>query len=166
MRRLIKERRLVDGDAWFYAGVDEGEPPAGAPRVLKLADYLAARTAGEEAAKLGVHLVPTDVDVSPLAPWAATLPLVVIEFPSTGDGRGFSQASLLRGRHRFRGELRAHGKGVRADLAFFMARCGFDSFDLAEGESVETFVAQLERFTVAYQDAADGVVHPRHRYGS
>jgi len=165
MRRLVKGRQLADGDSWFYVGTDEGDPPAGAPRVLKLADYLAAREAGEDATRLGVHLVPTDVDVSPLAPHAATLPLVVIEFPSTGDGRGFTQASLLRGRHRYRGELRAHGKGVRADLIFFMARCGFDSFDLAEGEKVETVLAQLERFSVAYQTYPDGVVQPRHRTG-
>ena len=165
MRRLIKGRQLVD-DAWFYEGVDEGDAPAGAARVLKLADYVAARAAGEDGAKLGVFLLPADVDVAPLAPYVATLPLVVIEFPSVGDGRGFTQASLLRGRYRFRGELRSHGKGVRADLIFFMARCGFDSFDLAEGEKVETVLAQLERFSVAYQDSPDGLVHPRHRYGS
>ena len=165
MRRLIKGRQLVD-DAWFYVGVDEGDAPAGSARVLKLADYLAARAAGEDGAKLGVHLLPADVDVAPLAPYVATLPLVVIEFPSVGDGRGFTQASLLRGRYGFRGELRSHGKGVRADLIFFMARCGFDSFDLAEGEKVETVLAQLERFSVAYQDSPDGLVHPRHRYGS
>jgi uncharacterized protein (DUF934 family) len=165
MHRLIRGRQLVD-DAWFYVGIDEGEAPAGAPRVLKLPEYLTARAAGEDGARLGVHLVPTDVDVSPLAPYVATLPLVMIEFPSVGDGRGFTQASLLRGRFKFRGELRSHGKGVRADLIFFMARCGFDSFDLAEGENVETAMAQLERFSVAYQDYPDGLVRPRHRYGS
>jgi uncharacterized protein (DUF934 family) len=165
MRRVVKGRALVE-DPWFYVGVDEGDAPAGAPRVLKLAEYLAARAAGEDAAKLAVHLLPTDVDVSALAPLAGSLPLVVIEFPSTGDGRGFSQASLLRGRYRYRGELRAHGKGVRADLIFFMARCGFDSFDLAEGEKLQTVLAQLERFSVAYQDSPDGLVHPRHRFGS
>jgi uncharacterized protein (DUF934 family) len=165
MRRLVKDRRLVE-DTWFYVGVDEGEAPAGAPRVLKLADYVAARESGDGGENLGVHLLPTDVDVAPLVPYVSSLPLVVIEFPSTGDGRGFSQASLLRGRGAFKGELRAHGKGVRADLIYFMARCGFDSFDLAEGEKVETVLAQLERFSVAYQDYPDGLVRPRHRFGS
>lgn len=164
MRRLVKGRELVE-DAWFYVGVHEGEAPQGASRVLKLADYLAARVAGEDGAKLGVHLLPTDVDVAPLAPYVATLPLVMIEFPSTGDGRGFSQASLLRGRHGYKGEMRAHGKGVRADLMYFMARCGFDSFELPEGEKLETVLAQLERFSVAYQDYPDGLVRPRHRFG-
>lgn len=165
MRRLVKGRQQVD-DTWFYVGVDEGEAPAGAPRVLKLAEFVAARTAGEDAAKLGLHLLPTDVDLSALAPLTSTLPLVVIEFPNTGDGRGFSQASLLRGRYAYKGELRAHGKGVRADLIYFMARCGFDSFDLAEGEKLETVLSQLERFSVAYQDYPDGLVRPRHRFGS
>lgn len=163
MRRLVKGRQLVD-DPWFHVGVDEGEAPAGAPRVLELADYVAARAVGEDGARLAVHLLPTDVDLAPLAPYVSSLPLAVIEFPSTGDGRGFSQASLLRGRHAYRGELRAHGKGVRADLIYFMARCGFDSFDLAEDEQVETALAQLERFSVAYQDYPDGLVRPRHRH--
>ena len=162
MHRLIKGRQLVD-DGWFQVGIDEGEPTG--PRVLPLGDYLAARVAGADAATTGVRLVPTDIDVAPLAPFVDTLPLVAIEFPSTGDGRGFSQASLLRGRHGYRGELRAIGKGVRADQMFFLARCGFDSFELAPDEKPETAIAQLERFTVAYQDGADGLVHPRHRYG-
>ena len=165
MRSLIKGRALTQ-DGWFYVGVDEGEAPAGTPRALPLKDYLAEREAGTDPAKIAVRLVPTDVDVAPLAAYASSLPLVVVEFPSTGDGRGFSQASLLRGRHGYRGELRASGKGVRADQMFFLARCGFDSFELAPGENLQTALAQFERFTVAYQDSPDGLVHPRHRYGS
>jgi uncharacterized protein (DUF934 family) len=162
MRQLIKDRQLVD-DAWHYVGVDEGEPAG--PQVLPLQDYLAARAAGADATRTAVRLVPTDVDVLPLAPHLASLPLVVIDFPSTGDGRGFTQGRLLRERHGYRGELRASGKGVRADQLFFLARCGFDSFELAPGEKVEIALAQLDRFSVAYQDTPDGLVHPRHRYG-
>jgi uncharacterized protein (DUF934 family) len=167
MRRLLKGRQEVDDAAgWHYAGVDEGEAPAGAPVVLPLKDYVAAREGGADPAKTAVRLVPTDVDVSPLAPWVATLPLVVVEFPSSGDGRGFTQGRLLRERYGYKGELRATGKGVRADQMFFLARCGFDAFELAPGEKVETCVAQLDRFTVAYQGGPDGLVRPRHRYGS
>jgi uncharacterized protein (DUF934 family) len=162
MRQLIKERRLVE-DAWHYAGIDEGEP--GAARVLGLQDYLAARAGGSDPAGTGVRLVPTDVDVAPLAPYVATLPLVVVDFPSTGDGRGFTQANLLRTRYGYRGELRASGKGVRADQMFFLARCGFDSFELAPGENPALALAQLDRFSVAYQDSPEALVHPRRRRG-
>ena len=165
MRPLIKGRQLTQDD-WFYVGVDEGEAPAGARRALLLADYVAAREGGADASKTAVRLVPTDVDVSPLAPYVSSLPLVVVEFPSTGDGRGFSQASLLRGRLAYRGELRATGKGVRADQMYFLARCGFDEFELAPDEKPQVALAQLERFTVAYQDSPDGLVHPRHRPGA
>jgi uncharacterized protein (DUF934 family) len=150
-------------DDWHYAGIDEGEPTG--RQVLSLADYLAARIAGADASRTGVRLVPTDVHVEPLAPHVATLPLVVVEFPTTGDGRGFTQAHLLRGRFGYRGELRASGKGVRADQMFFLARCGFDVFELAPGEKPETALAQLERFTVAYQESPERLVHPRRRYG-
>lgn len=162
MRQLIKDRRLVD-DAWHYAGVDEGD--AAGPVALSLTDYVAARNGGVDPANTAVRLVPTDVDVAPLAPFTASLPLVVIDFPTSGDGRGFTQASLLRTRFGFRGELRASGPGVRADRMFFFARCGFDTFELAAGERVDTALAQLDRFTVAYQDSPDGLVRPRHRYG-
>ncbi|MET0291312.1 MAG: DUF934 domain-containing protein [Steroidobacteraceae bacterium] len=163
MRQLIKGRELVE-DGWFYAGVDEGE--ATGPVALLLADYVAARAAGADVSATAVRLVPADADVSPLAPFIATLPLVVVDFPSTGDGRGYTQASLLRGRYGYKGELRASGKGVRVDQIYFLARCGFDTFELAEGEKAQVAIAQLDRFTVAYQDSPDGLVRPRHRYGS
>jgi uncharacterized protein (DUF934 family) len=52
---------------------------------------------------------------------------------------------------------------VQADQIWFMARCGFDAFDLAEGEDPQLAIAQLQRFSVAYQDGAEKLVHPRRR---
>lgn len=163
MRQLIKGRELVTDD-WHYVGKDEGE--GGQRRVLPLADYLDGRGAGTvDVANTGVRLVPTDLKIDALAPFVGSLPLVVIEFANTGDGRGYTQARLLRERFGYKGPLRATG-GIRADQMFFLARCGFDAFELAPGEKVETCVAQLDRFTVAYQGGPDGLVRPRHRYGS
>ena len=163
MRQLIKGRALVE-DSWFLAGMDEGE--ASGPVVLSLAEFVAARAAGADAAATAPRLVPADVDLSPLEPWVASLPLVAITFPSSGDGRGYTQARLLRDRYGYRGELRAVGNGVRVDQVYFLARCGFDSFDLAPGEKPDIAIAQLDRFTVAYQESPDGLVRPRQRYGS
>jgi uncharacterized protein (DUF934 family) len=83
---------------------------------------------------------------------------------STGDGRGFTQARLLRQRHGYQGELRAVGK-IRADQMYFLAQCGFDAFELLDDEDVATAVAQLDRFSVAYQTGAGVLTHPRQRFG-
>jgi len=102
--------------------------------------------------------------VAPLAPYLSRVPLVAIDFSSTGDGRGFTQARLLRQRLGFQGELRAVGK-IRADQMFFLARCGFDAFELLDDEDVGTAVAQLDRFSVAYQTGSGSLTHPRRRLG-
>ncbi len=163
MRQVIKERRLV-ADYWVYAGKDE---PAGdgtvAHRIaLPLADYLATRAdAAALLAAAGVWLAPTD-DVETLLPWLSDLRLIAVDFPTTGDGRGYTQGRLLRDRHGYKGELRAIG-AVRVDQTYFLARWGFDAFELAAGESVDVAIAQLERFSVAYQDSTGALVHPRRR---
>ena len=48
-------------------------------------------------------------------------------FPSFRDGRGYSQAYLLRTRLGWRGELRAVGDVLR-DQLYFLHHCGFDAF--------------------------------------
>ena len=75
------------------------------------------------------------------------------EFPSPGDGRGYTQGRLLRQRYGFTGELRAVGAGVRQDLVFLLARCGFDAFELAAGEDWPRPSRACARFDVAYQPA-------------
>jgi len=162
MRQVIKGRQVV-GDDWIYAEKDCA--PTGGRTVLPLADFLAARAAGvADAASLGVKLLPAD-DEAALEPYLADLPLVAVEFPSTGEGRGYTQARLLRERHGYRGELRAIG-AVRVDQIWFLARCGFDVFDLAGGEDPAVAIAQLERFSVVYQPGPDGLTQPRRRYGA
>ena len=52
--------------------------------------------------------------------------LVAIEFGGLAEGRGYSQAHLLRKRFKFTGELRAVGK-IQRDQLFYLARCGFDA---------------------------------------
>jgi uncharacterized protein (DUF934 family) len=161
MPQLIKQRALA-ADDWVLAGSDAA---AGAARlILPLADFLKARAAGEPAADRAVVLQPQEQDLSSLEPYIESLPLVAVHFGSTGDGRGYTQARLLRERYGYRGELRAVGQ-IRIDQMFFLARCGFDAFELLDGEDPAAAIAQLERFSVAYQDGVDGLTHPRRRYG-
>jgi uncharacterized protein (DUF934 family) len=100
--------------------------------------------------RLAVRLAPGDA-VEGLADAIPYLKVVAVEFPSTGEGRGYSTARMLRERLGFDGELRAVGAGVRQDQLFLMARCGFDAFELAPGEDPEAARRALERYDVAYQ---------------
>jgi uncharacterized protein (DUF934 family) len=156
MRQIIRQREIV-ADPWRYPG----EAGAG-PVVQPLVEFLAAVAAGQAPEQgAGVRVDPTD-EIERLGPQLGRVGLVVVEFPKNGDGRGFTQAQLLRQRYRYAGELRAAGVIFR-DHMFYLARCGFDSFDLAPGEDPQAALAALHGFSVAYQGASDAGVQTRGR---
>ncbi len=154
MRRVIKNGAIVQDD-WQYPPA-----PTGEHAVLTLAEFLAARAAGDRSAR-GVKLSPADT-VEELGPRLEGVELVCVEFPSVGEGRGYTQGRLLRERFKYTGELRAVGND-KGDQLYFLARCGFDAFDLPETEDLQDALKQLERFTVAYQRTTGGVLHPAQR---
>jgi uncharacterized protein (DUF934 family) len=159
MRQIIRQREIV-ADSWRYPG-EQGAGPA----VLTLADFLAALPAGPAPRRnVGVRIAPTD-EVELLGPHLADVALIVVDFPKNGDGRGFTQAQILRQRYRYGGELRAAGV-IQRDHMFHLARCGFDAFDLAAGESLPGALAALHAFSVAYQGASDaGIRTDGRRHG-
>jgi uncharacterized protein (DUF934 family) len=99
-----------------------------------------------------VVLEPTD-DPRSLADRLPELKLVAVNFPKYGDGRGYSIARSLRERLGYRGELRAVGVVARDHLQM-MAQCGFDSFQLREGEDPQEALQGLDDFSEAYQASA------------
>jgi uncharacterized protein (DUF934 family) len=159
MRRLIKQREIVV-DSWRYADED----PLGRERALILPF---ARWKEERSrwwlwdGRLGVRLGPTD-PVAELEHDFLRIGLVAIEFGGISEGRGYTQAQLLRKRYNFTGELRAVGK-IQRDQVFYMARCGFDSFEFPEGTDLDVALTAFEDFSVAYQTASDVLVHPIRR---
>ncbi len=161
MPQLIKNRALCNNE-WVVAG---SEAAGSATRLLlPLADYIAAIAAGEPADSRAVLLKPEVHDLTPLLPHLQHLPLIAVQFGTTGEGRGYTQARLLRERHGYKGELRAIG-AVRTDQVYFLARCGFDAFDLVDGDDAAVAISQLDRFSVAYQTSAGNLTHTRMRYG-
>jgi uncharacterized protein (DUF934 family) len=112
---------------------------------------------------LGVRLAPADA-IEDLAAELPLLSVIEVEFPNAGEGRGYSQARLLRERLGFRGELRAVGDGVRQDRLFLLARCGFDAFELAPGENPEAARRALARYDVAYQPGSSLLEMRRQRF--
>jgi uncharacterized protein (DUF934 family) len=84
--------------------------------------------------------------------------LIAAEFSGPAEGRGYTQARQLREQWAFAGELRATGY-VRRDQLFFMARCGFNSFELPDTDIEDAHTA-FATFTAAYQPANDlGLAH-------
>ena len=148
MRQIIRRREIV-ADNWRYAG-----EPGDGPQVQPLADVRAAVAAdAAPAAGLGVSLQPTD-EVDQLVDLLPRLALIVIDFPKAGEGRGFSQARMLRQRLRFRGELRARG-ALKRDQLFLLARCGFDAYDLDPAENLQESLAAFSDYSVGYQRPAE-----------
>jgi uncharacterized protein (DUF934 family) len=163
MRHILRRREVVEDD-WRYAGeagADEASNPA---LIVPFADFR-THIAKWRAypGRLGVRLSPADA-VEDLAADIQRLSLVAAEFPTPGEGRGYSQGRLLRSRLQFKGELRAVGAGVKQDLLFILSRCGFDSFELAPGQKIEEALAALQRYSVAYQPAEPVPAIRQQRY--
>ncbi len=102
---------------------------------------------------VGVRL-NADQDVEQLRPWLDRLALVALVFPKFRDGRQYSQATLLRQRYGFTGEIRAVGE-VLQEQGHFMVRCGFDAFVPADGAGPEEWARVMARYRHVYQTAAD-----------
>jgi uncharacterized protein (DUF934 family) len=75
-----------------------------------------------------------DADVRSIGGDLVHLASVALVFPKWTDGRAYSQARLLRVRHRFGGEIRATGD-VIADMMPMLVRCGFDAVQLRADQS-------------------------------
>jgi uncharacterized protein (DUF934 family) len=186
-RQLLRDGRVV-ADDWTYldeAGVAQGGATQGDAAQGDAAQGGAAQGGAASAAatqsliltfdqwladtprwrsapqRLGVILSPAH-KVELLAPDLSRFDLVGADFPGPGEGRGYTQARLLRERHGWRGELRATGY-VRRDQLFFLARCGFNSFELPEHE-LHVAAAAFSTFSATYQPSNDAGLELRLRH--
>ncbi|MDS4031065.1 MAG: DUF934 domain-containing protein [Candidatus Contendobacter sp.] len=160
MRSVIKNRAVVE-DRWLHLA-DDAEMPTGSV-IVSLARWRKERaTLLARGEPVGVRL-PNTADPAELAEDLPKLAVVALEFPKFADGRAHSQARLLRERHGYRGELRAVGDVLR-DQLFFMARNGFDAFELRADRDLEDALAAFGEFSESYQPAADQPL-PLYRRG-
>ncbi|MBD2842479.1 DUF934 domain-containing protein [Erythrobacter rubeus] len=100
-----------------------------------------------------VRIEPGD-DARALLPFLDRLALVEVNFPTFGDGRGYSAARILR-EAGYTGELRAVGD-VLIDQLSHMRRCGFDAFAPDKRLDEEDAVKAFATWDNVYQSAADG----------
>lgn len=141
--------RLIEDDPWTLVRDLLVPLPAG-KLILPLARWL------ENPRQHALWLGPDD-DVEHLKPWLPELPLIAVDFPSFRDGRGYSQAYLLRTRLGWTGELRAIGDVLRDQLSH-MRQCGFDSFAVRADKSAEDALKGLAGMSVLY---GRSVIEPR-----
>ena len=106
-------------------------------------------------AESGSHVyIEAGEDIETLADHLASIEIVALNFPAFTDGRAYSSASILRRTYGYAGQIRAVGD-VRVDQLEQMVRCGFDAFDLADGQDVMLAAEKLAGFTYSYQSTID-----------
>jgi uncharacterized protein (DUF934 family) len=159
-RRLLRDGAIVADDWRYLTETDGGD---GGAIILPLDRWLAERDAwSTRSGLLGVVLGPA-AKAEVLVPDLQRFALIACDFTGPSEGRGYTQARLLRERWKFTGELRATGY-VRQDQLFFMARCGFNAFELPDAD-LGTAATAFSTFSAAYQSSNDAglAVKLRHR---
>ena len=135
---------------------DEDALPATGSFVVSLKRWLenkAELMAKAQSGELGVYILPDD-NIERLKDDVSQLSRIAYEFPVFKFGQGYSDAVLLRTRYGFTGKLRAFGD-IWRDQLFYLARVGFDEFDIKEGKSIEDALKGFEDFSVLYQNSSD-----------
>ncbi len=148
---LIKNGAEAE-NTWTFVEADADVPSLGCislplAKLIEDADALLARNQ-----QIGVRLSPDD-DPHDLTPYIDRIALIEVDFPKYTDGRGYSQAQLLRRRLGYTGELRAVGHVLR-DQILYMNRSGFDAYQTTRAD-LPNVVKALEEYSAFYQPAAD-----------
>ncbi|MNE48208.1 hypothetical protein D3C81_491990 [compost metagenome] len=95
--------------------------------------------------------IGADQDTAVLPAWLGQCAVIVIGFPKSRDGRGFTLARRLRERQGFNGDLRAAGP-LLPDQFSMLLQCGFTSL-----------LASASVPPVRWQEAAHACVQARGR---
>lgn len=163
MRKMIKDRIVTD-DGWQVVRGeldDQGQLDENTLQALAGQDVIVPLSAWQQqrellsghTGKVAVWLDSNELPES-IAEDLPELPLVALNFPEFKDGRPFTSARELRQRYGYSGEIRAIGDVAR-DQLFYMARCGFSSFELREDQDPEQALEAFNDFRDAYQPAID-----------
>jgi uncharacterized protein (DUF934 family) len=132
---IFKGGRFVPDD-WRNLAQGEDLPPE-SKVILTLAQWQS--TSQISNTPLGLLIEPGQ-DIRTIAPDLARFALIAVAFPKFTDGRGYSLARQLRSHFGFAGELRATGE-ILFDQLQFLARCGFDSFEISDSATIRLLAA-------------------------
>ena len=101
---------------------------------------------------VGVIIAPSD-DVFLIKDYLDSLELIVLDFNNFDDGRGYSQAYLLRKRWQFLGEV--IGINAHLDQLQFMIRSGVTSYVLLDSYIGLNEEDYTNGFSICYQEATN-----------
>jgi len=160
---LIKNRRPAR-DAWQLES-DAGVIPEEGDVIVSLATWREhAATLIARGNKLGLVLCSDD-EIEDALDALPHVGLIALHFNAFNDGRGYSQANLLRRRFGFRGELRATGQ-LLPDQMRELERCGFDSVQFPDDTFLDVALANYNQIGVVLQPARDGELVFRRRFAA
>lgn len=107
----------------------------------------------EKLDQCGVWLSSAD-DIYALEPHLSKVSVVAFRFESFMDGRGFSQARILREHLDYKGQVRAIGQFIQ-DQLHYLLRCGFNEFSVADDADEDSLRESLADFSESYQAGCD-----------
>jgi len=149
MPQLIIDKAIAESPYRVGTEADLAEPNI----LLPLAVYLEHRTQLAARNDVGIWLDAGE-EAEDIATFASRLPVIALNFPTFHDGRSLSNATILRRRFNYTGEIRAIGD-VRRDQLDQMQRCGINAFEMAAGQDLQQALASLSGFTYTYQGSID-----------
>lgn len=161
---LLLDAKGAKDDAFLR--IDSAEEAAGDAVLTPFAELEALLATGANR-RIGV-VIANSQKLAPLEPYFDRLALIVIAFPGSADGRGFSLARKIR-RSGFNGALRASGPLVSDQFPQALA-CGFDEVEIPDANAarqpVQQWLDALGRIDLTYQrdfSAAENILDQRRR---
>ena len=152
--QIIKDHKIVDDHSQHVAeGAGVDQLPAG-DIIVPLALWQAHKEPLlQRQGQLGIRL-NGDNDVTEIATELQRFALIALQFPAFRDGRAYSIARTLRQHYNYMGELRAVGNVLR-DQAGYMARVGFNAFEIDPKQDVQDALKAFGEISVKYQSSSD-----------
>ncbi len=155
MKKIIKDRHIIE-DSWHTLDIaaEQWQSLSATrsiivPCTLWQSDYMALLAYFQS----GVGVALENITEPDTIPALDKIALLTIDFPLFNDGRGYSLARILREQFYYTGELRAVGD-VLHDQLFYLARCGFNAFDLKPHVNIEHALLAFNSFSRVYQPAS------------
>lgn len=155
MPKLTKNGELL-ADNWQVLAKDSTTTPAelsSGQWLVHIKWYLNNQNELANREGLGVWL-DSDDEAESVAALVTQFAVIGVNFPVFTDGRGFSLGRTIRERFQFSGELRAIGNFMQ-DQLFYLKRCGFDAFIVADNADAQSMAKSLADFSDFYQAAVD-----------
>ena len=145
--KIIKDRKIIE-DNWTYLSdthsVQNGNITVSPERWQNDRKELLNRNGN-----LGLRLGSVD-SLDHIKNDLENFKLIELNFSVFTDGRGFSQAWMLRNRYQYKGELRAVGHFM-LDQMYYLNRVGFNSFNPENPTDLQGALKTLDDFTIQYQ---------------